>query len=251
MEKYFTINESGCSIRCKLYYNDMKNIGRVVVCGHGFGGHKDNKAVEKFSEFVLKKYKDVAVVTYDEPGHGDDARKKLTLKDCETYIGVVTAYAERRFGVDRLYGYANSFGGYQFLKYIKENGSPFYKTALRCPAVNMYKIMTDRITSPDELKALANNRPIDVGFDRLVRITNSFLDELKENDITAYDYTEVSDSILIIQGTKDEIVSYDAVKEFSEKNGIRFVPVEDADHRFIDPKKMDAAIKSIIEFFEW
>lgn len=248
MVKYFNINEAGCSIRCKIYFNNLKTAKRIVVCGHGFSGHKDNKAVEKFADFVLKKYKDIAVITYDEPCHGDDVKKKLFLNDCEAYIRIVTDYAKSKFGVDRIYGYATSFGGYQFLKYIAENGNPFYKTVLRCPAVNMYEVML-KMPSPEEINTLNSGKPILAGFDRKIRIDSHFLDELKNSDITTYDYTKYSDDILIMHGTKDEIVSFDRVEKFAVSNNIKFVPVEGADHRFIDPQKMDAAIKLIIEFF--
>ena len=51
MEKYFDINESGFSIRCKLYYNkDLHDLPHIVVATYGFGGNKDNKAIEKFAE---------------------------------------------------------------------------------------------------------------------------------------------------------------------------------------------------------
>ena len=53
MEKYFDINESGFSIRCKLYYNkDLHNLPHIVVATYGFGGNKDNKAIEKFAERI-------------------------------------------------------------------------------------------------------------------------------------------------------------------------------------------------------
>ena len=47
----------------------------------------------------------------------------------------------------------------------------------------------------------------------------------------------------------DEVVSYDSSREFADNNLIEFVTVEGADHRFHDPKKMDVAIKNILEFF--
>ena len=39
--KYFNINEKGHSVRCKLYFNDLRAIKRVVICLHGFTGHMD------------------------------------------------------------------------------------------------------------------------------------------------------------------------------------------------------------------
>lgn len=53
MNKYFDINEQGFSIRCKLYYHkDLHDHRNVVVATYGFGGNKDNKAVEKFAEHI-------------------------------------------------------------------------------------------------------------------------------------------------------------------------------------------------------
>ena len=227
-EKYFNINTAGNSIRCKLYFADLKAVKRVVLCVHGFTGHKDNKAVERFADYVLKKH---------------------TLADCDAYITLVTAYIRERFKPEQLFVYANSFGGYQILKYIAEHGDPFDKIALRCPAVNMYQSMAERIVKPEEQRALARNKPIEVGFDRKVRITRSFLEEVKAADITQWDFRPLAENILILHGTADEIVPYEAVRAFAEKNDIRFVSVENADHRFVDPLKMDLVIKHITELF--
>lgn len=251
MEKYFNINESGSSIRCKLYHNDIRSVGRVVVCVHGFSGHKDNKAAEKFAEFVLKKYKDIALITFDLPCHGDDVKKKLTLDDCEMYIKIVTEYAKKRFKVQTLYGYATSFGGYLLLKYIAENSSPFCKIALRCPAIDMYDVISRRIADPEEKKALENGKSVLVGFDRTVKINMQFLDELRSADINRLDLKKHKDEIIIMHGTKDEVVPIESARSFAANNQIRFIEIENADHRFKDPKKMDEAIKNIIQFFEF
>ncbi len=83
MEKYFDINESGFSIRCKLYYNkDLHKLPHIVVATYGFGGNKDNKAIEKFAERLTTKYHGYGVVCFDWPCHGKDARNKLILDEC-------------------------------------------------------------------------------------------------------------------------------------------------------------------------
>ena len=50
--------------------------------------------------------------------------------------------------------------------------------------------------------------------------------------------------------TKDEVVPFEDSRMFADNNLIEFIPVEGADHRFQDPKKMDAAIKHIQTFFD-
>ena len=53
MHRYFEINEQSHNIRCKLYCQDPKDIRRVVIFCHGFSGHKDNAAAEKFAQRML------------------------------------------------------------------------------------------------------------------------------------------------------------------------------------------------------
>ena len=249
MEKYFSVNEQGCSIKCKMYCDTPKAIKRVVVYGHGFGGCKENKVAKRFAEYVLKKHKDIAVVIYDAPCHGEDVKKKLVLSDCGLYLELVTRYVKKQFHTDELYANANSFGGYQFLKYISENGSPFCRIVLRCPAVGMYDVLSKTLMSPEDRKALSRNKPVPVGFDGKISVTQTFLDELKEADITVRDFRPYADDILILHGTKDEVVPFDSVELFAQKNGIRFIAVENADHRFVDPHKLDIAVKATAEFF--
>ena len=204
-EKNFYINESGASIHCKLYCNDMKSVKQIVLYGHGFGGHKDNKAAEKFAKKATAKFKDFGVVTFNLPCHGDDVRKTLILNDCFEYIGIVLNYLKEKFETDEIFGYATSFGGYLFLKYIADNGNPFKKLALRCPAINMYSVITATIMSDKDQKAILHNKPVSVGFDKKIKINMDFLNDLKASDIREYDYSDYCDDILIIHGTKDEV----------------------------------------------
>ena len=159
-EKYFSINEAGSSIRCKLYYNDLKAVSRAVICVHGFGGHKDNKAAQRFAEHLLKKHKNAVAVTYDAPCHGDDVKKTLTLGDCDVYLREVIRHVTEHFTPEKCNAYATSFGGYQILKYIAEHGNPFGKIGLRCPAVRMYDVLSQRIISPVEQRMLMKNKPV-------------------------------------------------------------------------------------------
>lgn len=247
--KYFDINANGHSIKCKLYYTDIRSIRRAVLFGHGFGGHKDNKAAERFADHALSKYKNIAVMTFNWPCHGDDVKKKLSLRDCDEYLELCIDYLKNTIGAGELYGYATSFGGYMFLKRLSEKGSPFVRTALRCPAVKMYDDLHGRAMSGEDAEKLAKGKDIMLGFDRKIRVSQSFFDELAENEIFTRDFMDFADEILILQGTKDEIVSFEDVYAFAERNLIDFEAVENADHRFKDPNIMDAAIYRILDYY--
>ena len=248
-QRYFEINESGHNIRCKLYSDTKQDIRRVVIFCHGFGGHKDNAAAQRFAERMISKFKHTAMITFNWPCHGDDVKKKLTLGDCSAYLTLVCGYARRQFGTDALFCYATSFGGYLVLKYLSEHGSPFHKIALRCPAVNMHQVITKAIMTPENLADIRRGKQIPVGFDRKILIGGSFLKELEENDIQGRDYLDFAEDIRILHGTGDEIVPFAAGEAFAENNLIEFIPIPGADHRFRDTAKMDQAIKSILEFF--
>ena len=249
MHRYFEINKSGHNIRCKIYYQNLKDIRRIVLFGHGFGGHKDNGAAEKFAMRLITKYKGCAMVTFDWPGHGDDVKKGFHLEDCMIYLRLVLEHVCQNYQTDEIYSYATSFGGYVTLKYILENGNPFRKIALRCPAVNVYDVMTTIIMSPTDHERLKKGKDIPVGFDRKVMIGIPLLEEMKANDIQQLDFIDYAEDILIIHGTEDEIVMFDVVRDFAENNIIEFVSVEGADHRFRNERKMEIAMKTILDFY--
>lgn len=249
MQRYFEINANGHNIRCKLYCNDLHTIRRAIVFCHGFGGHKDNSAAEKFAERVLNKYKGVAIITFNWPCHGDDVKKKLRLEDCDTYLRLVISHVREKFGTEEIYCYATSFGGYLVLKYVAEHGNPFRKIALRCPAVNMYDILTTAIMTPDDMEMLRRGKERMIGFDRKIPVDLTFLEELQKNDIRSLDFLDYAEDIRILHGTADELVPFDAVSAFADDQLIEFISIERADHRFKDPIKMEIAIKSILELF--
>ncbi len=247
--KYFDVNENGCSIRCKLYCDDPREVRRAIVFCHGFGGHKDNKAAETFATRAVSKRKGTAVIAFDWPCHGADARKNLLVEDCDTYLATLIEHVRAQYACDELYAYGTSFGGYLLLRYLADHGNPFRKVALRCPAINMLDTLLGAIATDDDRAALAAGKPVLVGFDRKVKISPAFVDALRTVNLYEVPFIDYADDMLIIHGTRDEIVPMEHSARFADNNVIEFVPVDRADHRFRDPKKMDVAIACIISFF--
>lgn len=248
--KYLDINNPGYSIKCKIFCDNFREIQHVIVFAHGFGGHKDTKAAGHFADAMLSKLKKTALFVFDWPCHGNDVRKKFSLEDCDTYLTMVLDYIKTQMNVQDICLYGTSFGGYMALKYIHDHGAnPFRKIALRCPAITMGEVMRDRIMTDENKNVLAKGKSVMAGFDRKVLIDQAFLDSIMEADIRNYDYLDYADDIMILHGTKDEVVPIETSREFAEKNVITFNAVEDADHRFQDLNKLKLAHSQMIAFY--
>ena len=115
MEKHFDINEQGLSIRCKLICSASDKTARsfdhIAIVTHGFGSNKETAGTANFGEHLTSKYKGWGVIAFDWPCHGMDARKKLTVGECLTYLTIVTEYAKRELQAKDVCIYSTSLGG--------------------------------------------------------------------------------------------------------------------------------------------
>ena len=241
MHKRFMIHEEPYNIPCLLYSGGGSAFDWIVLCCHGFAGHKGNGAMKRFADYILDKHESLAVLCFDWPCHGKDTREKLRLEDCLTYLDLVIRYAKTELAAKDLYLYATSFGGYLTLLYIAEHGNPFQKLALRCPAVNMYEVLASGIMTEEDKMLLSEGKSVLIGFDRKIAVDSDFLASLQAADISKLDYVEYSGDILILHGIEDEIVPVESVEDFAEDNYIDYVTIH-ADHRFTDPAEMMEAI---------
>lgn len=252
MEKYFDINRGGYSIRSKMIINSndksTRNFDDVVLVTHGFGSSKETAGTLHFGEHLTSKYKGFAVIAFDWPCHGMDARKKLSVEECLTYLSLVVEYTKEELKAKRVYNYSSSLGGYLTLRYLIEKGNPFTKIALRCPAIKMYDSMMSYLSDDDKAK-LAKGKEISIGFDRKMKADSSFFESLKSFNIMDREYFDFADDMLIIHGTKDEMIPIEDSRTFAENNVIQFIPVEGANHPFQNPNHMALATHKIIEFF--
>ena len=252
MEKHFDINEQGYSIRCKLICSDHDKTARafdhIAIVTHGFGSSKETAGTSKFGEHLTSKYKGWAAIAFDWPCHGMDARKKLTVAECLTYLSIVTDYAKHELKAKDICNYSTSLGGYLTLRYLIEKGNPFCRIALRCPAIRMYETMSGHIPEADHAK-LRKGKEVQIGFERKMKIDQSFLDDLRSFCPMDYEYFDFADRILILHGTADEMVPIEDARAFAENNVIEFLPIDGANHPFQNPEHMALAIHEIIEFF--
>lgn len=247
--KYLNIQKDKHNIKCKLYTQDNNVINEIVIYGHGFAGHKDTKAAERLALKLTAKNHGYALLSFDLPSHGDDVKKRITLEDCITYLDHIIYSAKNDFKAQKIYMNATSFGGFLTLLYLRDYGNPFDRIVLRCPAINMYKIISSSLIKDDDWEKLGKGKDALIGFDRKVNINQEFLDSLEKINLNESDFIDYADDILIVQGTKDEIIPISDTSDFCENNVIEFIQVKDADHRFKDLQKLEYANALTIDFF--
>lgn len=250
MYTYFDITKNCHRVQCKLYANELSDIDKVVIFCHGLGGNRDNESAELLAKLALPKNRNLAVLVFSWPNHGDDEKPKLVLSDCIEYLDIVINYVRETLGTDCIYSGGNSLGGYLILRYISLFGNPFRKIALRCPAVIIHDVLLNSIISENEYSMLQDNENADIVIDDCITIDNKFLDDLLAADIREFDYHRYADKLLIAHGTEDELIPIEAVKDFAVRNGIEFLPVAGADHSFTQPEHFVYIIKTIIGFFD-
>lgn len=247
--KYLDINQDGYSVRCKLMTStNARQHGRVAVCAHGFGGNKDIGWIQKFAEKYLGKFKNDAVIAFDWPCHGKDARKKLELAECFEYLRLVVDYARGELGASKVFNYSVSLGAYLTLAYIHQFGNPFARIALRSCGLDMAAHMRNNV-SPADMPKLERGKEVEIGFDRKMKIDQTLIDDLEANDIRKFEYFDWADDIIMIHGTEDAYIPVADARQFADDNVIEFVAVEGCDHAFRNPRNMDLAIHTVVEFF--
>lgn len=249
MEKALSINQAGYSIRCTLYVNDPGRIQTVVLYGQGFGGSRNSGPVRRFASKLLSKHRDAALLAFDWPCHGEDARKSLLLSECDAYLNQVILYVQKRYQPRRLWAMSTSFGGYLFLRRLARSGNPFQKLALRCPAVNFPALLEEQVLTPAAIGKLEAGKSVLWGYERKMKLTKQFLTELRTGGVDELDFSPYASALHILHGSKDKVIDPAVTEAFARRNGIGYELIDSADHGFLDPQRLDLAIAAELAFF--
>ena len=247
---YSVIGSGKCRVHLKTVLDDADHPDKIVLFTHGFSSSKDGHSALTFAEYSFPYFKDFIYMAFDWPGHGESKSDALRLDKCTEYMNCVLDYLKEKYPALPVYVYGTSFGGYLPLKYIYEHGMKFEKAALRCPAVNMFEVLTGSIFEAGQLSRIMAGETLDIGLGDTVKVSREYLKDLEQFDVSSKDYTKYCGRLLILQGTKDELVPYETVRRFAECNNIEFHEYPGADHRYTDDDDMRKAVKDIADYFE-
>lgn len=214
----------------------------VIIAMHGFCGDKESSCISALEEKANNV--GIGLVKFDWPGHGESevTGDQLTINNCLSDINSVVKHIKRVSPQAKIIAFATSFGGYLALLYHYYNRGVFDKLILRSPAINMYNTLQSGILKEDDISQIKHNGFIKYGFERDLKITKEFLDDLRNNDVNKLYKNLRLPKVSIIHGTDDDLVLFKESELFSEEHGCKLYPIKGADHRYKKPGELDKVI---------
>lgn len=138
MENFLIKKENDSIIYGSIYnleINDL-DVKNIMIACHGFGSSRVGYTVKELANGL----KDMVVISFDWPAHGD-SDEKLLIKNCMDNYEQVYDYAIRRFPKARVFLFGSSFGGYMTLQFLKRHPDCIIeKVFFKSPAIRMEKI---------------------------------------------------------------------------------------------------------------
>lgn len=222
----------------------------IIIAMHGFCGDKSSSCIGELEKRVTQK--GIGLIKFDWPGHGESeaAGDQLTLDNCLSDIDSVVEYVKSVSPHARLIAFATSFGGYLALLYNYYNRDVFEKIILRSPAINMYKALMNGVLTNEALSQLRQNGSTVYGFERDLKITESFVEEVRGNDISEMYHGIALPNVSIIHGTDDDLVPFADSRLFANEHRCQLHEVKGADHRYKKPGELDKVIEITMKILE-
>ncbi len=235
----FEIQPDDHPIPCKEYLPDGE-VKLAVLGVHGFGGDKESSVLKALA--MRLEPLGGALVCFDFPCHGESGTpdNMLSVDICQRDLAAAADEIRKRFPNADKGIFATSFGGYITLFCLDRLKD--FSIVLRSPAVTMAEsfltILPDRNAFFEKGSALC-------GWERTMLLTTAFYDDLRAHTVPLPDRP-----VLIIHGTKDDIVPFSAVSGMAEKSEfITLCPIDEADHRFKRRGHLESLLRVAVGWF--
>ena len=224
--------------------NIPTNATTVVIALHGFAGDKKSGCILSLKERVVQE--GIGLITFDWPGHGESevGGEELTVTNCLDDLDTVYQAIKQNYpSVKYIVTFATSFGGYLALLYHYEHPGAFHHVILRAPAIRMGTVLEHNIMTPEMKQEVVEKGYFDFGYERVMKVTQQFLDEVKKYDVVELYKGAICQDIDIIHGTRDDFVPISDSIQFCEEHQIPLHKIEGADHRFKGPGQIEEIIE--------
>lgn len=223
---------------------------KIVIVSHGFGTSKMANTTQLLMD--IWPAKGVGVIAYDFPGHGDSVEDDppLTVRNCvETLENVETLIAEKYPEAKILY-FSSSFGAYITLLYLTYREHRGLKAFLRSTAVNMPEKFQNYLKQEQADFHDNGYTIIDNEYDQGIKVTTELISESadEKNDVFKV-YKPGKITVHMIHGENDEVIDFEAAKQFAEQFGVPITQVEGGDHRLSMPGGEDKVVFAAEKLF--
>lgn len=235
------------NIKSKLGYDIFlkeympKNVEKVIIACHGFGGDKESSAIEALGKKLINS--NILVVAFDFPAHGESniSGKNFTIENCINDLITVEEYIKNKYPKIPIGIFATSFGAYIALLKINKFSNEYFKIVLRAPAICMDEIFRNSILRED-MEQFKKRGYTTLGYEKELIVTYNYYQELIDNKLFEK-YTK-NEELLIIQGTNDDIAPIeDSIRFINTKNTKGIIEkIIGADHRMKKEGELEKAI---------
>ncbi len=222
----------------------------IIVAIHGFCGDKESTCIDMLRHEMNKV--GIGLIKFNLPAHGDSEVEgdKLTVSNCLNDLNNIVSLIKSDYKNIPLIVFGTSFGGYLTLLYHYYHPDIFDYIVLRSPAIKMYQILSTSLIGEDIKKSLDTMGYFDYGFERVIKITDKFINELKENDLVELYKDKKINNMAIIHGDMDDLVPIDDSREFVSKHGGKLYIVKGADHRYKKPGELEKVMEYTKEILD-
>lgn len=267
----FEFQIAGLTLRGQFY--KPEDAQAVVILVHGMGEY--SRRYERTVVPSLLK-SSIAVISYDQFGHGHSQGKKGHHPGYNYLLDSISHMIEKAdnlFPSKPVFLYGHSMGGNVVINFTLRRKhhlkgaivtSPFLKLAFDPPEWKMlFGKIIDRvypsITMPNELdlKFLSKDQQEIEAYktDPLIHdqvSTRYSLELMKTGEWAIQHASSLTTSMLLMHGTKDQITSHLASKEFAEKakEQVKFVPIENGYHELHHDLEKDIVLDQICDWIQ-
>lgn len=218
MKEDLIINCNNEQVNLNIFYcHSDKIVDDVILFIHGFGGDRKSEIIKDIVFSLLQK--NVAVVTFDLPCHGDNnyGISSFSVKNALNYIHTIETYLTTKFGIKNVHFFSTSYGAYLTLLHFKSTNNNNSKAIFRAPAILMPSIFESKILNylGKTLSIFKEEGSTVLGFSKQMQVPYSYYEELMENNIASHAF---KNKIYICQGDQDPVVELASVKDFAKNN---------------------------------
>ena len=222
----------------------------VIITIHGFCSCKESDSITFFMNYFNPK--DIGVVAYDQPGHGE-CEEPLRVGGCLDSLAAVEQYVRTTYPAAELCYIGSSFGGYILGLYLALRQHAGHKALMRCCAVNFPRMILGAPGSKPDPKALEQMDrqgyillQMDTG--NPVKLPRGFFEDLMHYDLDKlYETRKPTDvTMAFAHGGADQVVNPEAVKAFTRKFGYPLTIFEGENHPICTKKESPAQVAEIL-----